>query len=136
MNYGQAVRHEFVRTIVHDGLDLRRPDRCNVDVFNSRATAAKDDGIGGWSVTKSSLEQINQITKILDENLRQGAIGNWQHGWLCQCGHHDLRNVRGCSEPRPIQAVGPVSTPAFTARARRPPKRNSDSRKCLPMPVC
>ncbi len=46
-----------------------------VDVFNSRAAAVKVDGVAGWSVTKSRLEQINQITKILDENLRQGALG-------------------------------------------------------------
>jgi N-acyl-D-amino-acid deacylase len=74
MNYGQAVGHEYVRMMVHDGLKFDNPIDA-VDVFNSRAAAVKDDGNAGWSVTKSSLEQINQITRILDENLRQGALG-------------------------------------------------------------
>jgi hypothetical protein len=43
-------------------------------MFDFRALASKDDGIEGWSVTVSTLEQINEISKILDENLRQGAL--------------------------------------------------------------
>ena len=74
MNYGQAVGHEYVRMMVHDGLKFNGPIDA-VDVFNNRAAAVKEDEVAGWSITKSSLEQINQITMILDENLRQGAIG-------------------------------------------------------------
>ena len=73
MNYGMTVSHEMARMVVHDGLVLDEPiDAYNI--FDLRAESVKDD-IPGWSVTVSDLEQINQITKILDENLRQGAIG-------------------------------------------------------------
>jgi len=73
MNYGQCVSHEMVRMMVHDGLKYDGPVDATV-AFDFRAEAGKD-GLSGWSVAVSSLEQINQITKILDENLRQGAIG-------------------------------------------------------------
>ena len=43
-------------------------------MFDMRAEALKADDIPGWSVTVSNLEQINEITKILDEDLRQGAL--------------------------------------------------------------
>jgi hypothetical protein len=74
MNYGQCVSQEFARMIVHDGLDLTRPTD-TTECFKLRALAAKEDGVEGWSVSVSNLEQINRISQILDENLRQGAIG-------------------------------------------------------------
>jgi N-acyl-D-glutamate deacylase len=74
MNYGQAVSHEMVRMVIHDGLDISgATDATNI--FDLRAASSKADGIEGWSVTVSNLDQINQISKILDENLRQGALG-------------------------------------------------------------
>jgi hypothetical protein len=73
MNYGQAVSHEMARMKVHDGLELDQPIDA-VDIFNLRAESV-EDSLSGWSVTVSDLDQINQITEILDENLRQGAIG-------------------------------------------------------------
>jgi hypothetical protein len=36
---------------------------------------AAEDGVSGWSVTRSSLEQINTITSLLDDGLREGALG-------------------------------------------------------------
>lgn len=73
INYGQCVAHEMVRMVVHDGVEI--PDPVDAfDAFKLRAQSAKDDGVEGWSVSVSSLEQINQITEILDENLRQGAL--------------------------------------------------------------
>ena len=73
MNYGTAVSHEMARMVVHDGLQLNQPIDA-VDIFELRAASSKQDGIPGWSVTVSNLEQINEINKILDENLREGAI--------------------------------------------------------------
>jgi hypothetical protein len=73
MNYGQCVSHEFVRMVIHDGIKLDRPVDAT-DIFNFRAETKKDE-VEGWSVTVSNLDQINAITKILDENLRQGALG-------------------------------------------------------------
>ena len=73
VNYGQCVAHEIVRMVVHDGMDLSEPVDA-VDGFMLRVKSSEDDGVEGWSVTVSSLDQINQITKLLDENLRQGAL--------------------------------------------------------------
>jgi N-acyl-D-glutamate deacylase len=74
MNYGQSVSHEMARLIVHDGVDISTPaDATNI--FDLRAASSKEDGVEGWSVTVSSLDQMNQISKMLDENLRQGALG-------------------------------------------------------------
>ena len=74
MNYGQCVSQEMVRMVVHDGLDLSEPmDATNL--FDLRAQASKDDTVEGWSVSVSNLKQMNRITNILDENLRQGALG-------------------------------------------------------------
>ena len=57
---------------VHDGLVIDKPVDA-VDGFKLRAESVKDN-VEGWSVTVSNLDQINQITKRLDENLRQGAL--------------------------------------------------------------
>jgi len=73
MNYGQCASHEMTRMVVHDGLDVSGPVDA-ADMFDMRAESIKDDDIAGWSVTVSNLEQINKITQILDENLRQGAL--------------------------------------------------------------
>ena len=72
INYGQCVSHEAVRMAVHDGLKLDKPVDA-VNAFELRAESVKD-GVEGWSVTVSNLDQINAITKRLDENLRQGAL--------------------------------------------------------------
>ena len=73
MNYGTNVSHEGARMIVHDQMEIKGPaDATNA--FKLRADAGKD-GVIGWSETRSTTEQMNQITKILDEGLRQGALG-------------------------------------------------------------
>jgi N-acyl-D-glutamate deacylase len=72
INYGQCVSFEMARMQVHDGLDLSEPKDA-VNGFQLRAESA-EDGVEGWSVTVSTLEQINKITSTLDENLRQGAL--------------------------------------------------------------
>ena len=72
INYGQCVAHEIVRIEVHDDLLIEEPVDA-MDLFELRAKSG-EDGVEGWSVTVSSLEQINQITKRLDEDLRQGAL--------------------------------------------------------------
>lgn len=74
INYGQTVSQEMARMIVMDGLTLSEPKDAG-QFFGLRALSAEDDGVPDWSVTPSSEEQINQINEILDENLRQGALG-------------------------------------------------------------
>jgi len=67
INYGVAVAHEFARAAVLDGFKdwkyLYTPD-----AFYSRIS-------DGWAKTRPSLEQGNEILKIMDEGLRQGGIG-------------------------------------------------------------
>ena len=73
INYGVCASQELARMVVHDGLDLSEPVDA-ADMFDARAQALEGDGIPGWSVTISNLEQINMISKMLDENLREGAL--------------------------------------------------------------
>jgi hypothetical protein len=74
INYGTAVSHEMARMIIHDKLSLKDPIDA-VDIFNLRAASVKDDDIPNWSVTVSDLDQINAITRIIDQNLSEGALG-------------------------------------------------------------
>jgi hypothetical protein len=73
-NFGTVVGQEFARMRVHDGLALEGPNVSMPYFFDYRTEAAKD-GVDGWSVTRSSVEQLNEITKTLDEGLRLGALG-------------------------------------------------------------
>ncbi len=67
INFGVSVAHEFARAAVLDGFKdwkyLYTPD------------AIKSRVKEGWSKTRPTLEQGNQILKIMDEGLRQGGIG-------------------------------------------------------------
>lgn len=73
MNYGTAVSHEGARMVVHDRLKMKGPIDASKAAYY-RGQAAKD-GVSGWSATRSNLKQMNRIVKILDEGLRQGALG-------------------------------------------------------------
>ncbi|WP_419194998.1 amidohydrolase family protein [Novipirellula herctigrandis] len=73
-NFGTVVGQEFSRMRVHDGLKLEGPDVSMPFFFDFRAEAAKD-GVDGWSVTRSTTEQMNKISATLDEGLREGALG-------------------------------------------------------------
>jgi N-acyl-D-amino-acid deacylase len=73
-NFGTVVGQEFARMRVHDGLALEGPNVSMPFFFDYRIDAS-EDGVDGWSVTRSNLDQMNEITAILDEGLRQGALG-------------------------------------------------------------
>lgn len=73
MNYGTAISQEAARMIVHDKLKLQGPVDASM-AGKYRGEAGKD-GVNGWSESRSNLEQMNQITEILDEGLRLGALG-------------------------------------------------------------
>ena len=73
-NYGTVVGQEFARMRVHDGLALKGPNVSMPYFLDIRVEAAKDK-VDGWSVTRSNVKQMNEITKTLDEGLRQGALG-------------------------------------------------------------
>jgi len=36
---------------------------------------AAKDGVPGWSITRSNLEQMNKVMQLMDEGLREGALG-------------------------------------------------------------
>ena len=67
INYGVCVAHEFARAAVLDGFSdwqyLYTPD------------AVKSRTSQGWSKTRPTLEQGNEILGAIDEGLRQGGIG-------------------------------------------------------------
>ncbi len=73
INYGVSVSQEFARNVVHDGTVIDKPVDAT-DMPRLRGVAAKD-GVDGWADTPSDLEHMNKITQIIDENLRQGALG-------------------------------------------------------------
>ncbi len=67
INFGVSVAHEFARAAVLDGFSdwkyLNTPD-----ALRSRVNK-------GWSATRPTLEQGNQILAAMDEGLRQGGLG-------------------------------------------------------------
>ncbi len=67
VNFGASVAHEFARAAVLDGFSdwkyLYTPD-----AVRSRVKQ-------GWSVTRPTLEQGNQILAQMDEGLRKGGLG-------------------------------------------------------------
>ena len=73
INYGATVGHELARHVVHGGLKADGP----IDVLGAAGARGTigEDGVLGWSVTRSNMDQMNQITKILDDGLRDGALG-------------------------------------------------------------
>ena len=74
VNYGTVSSMLYSRMAVHDPeAGLSGPvDFSTVGPYIAKATS---DGIPGWSLTKSSIDEMNQILAIIDEDLRQGAIG-------------------------------------------------------------
>ena len=73
LNYGTGVSQEMTRTRVHDPEVDTSGWHDATSVFELRAQAVKD-GVPGWSVTRSDLNQLNQILGYMDEELRQGAL--------------------------------------------------------------
>jgi len=110
LNYGTTISQEGVRMLVHDPeANIKGPQDATT-ILGSLQNEVAADGVPGWSVTRSTVEQMNKITALLDEGLRQGA-------------------------PRPATAVSRRSTAAITAtpRSRR---RRLGSTRCMPMPPC
>lgn len=66
VNFGQAVGHEFARAEVLDGFEGAEDTPSAV---RSRA------GGTGWSSTRPTLEEGNEILRLLDQGLRAGGLG-------------------------------------------------------------
>ena len=81
MNYGTTVSQIGARMLIHDSEEMEGQDKYDLDgpldarqltdLFNDTAT----DGVVGWSRSRSNLDQLNRSNEILDEGLRQGALG-------------------------------------------------------------
>ena len=74
VNYGTTTGLNIVRMKVHDP-ELNLSDPLDFSVAGPVIAKAAEDGVPGWSVTKSSIDQMNQIMEIMDEDMRQGALG-------------------------------------------------------------
>ena len=74
VNYGTTTSLLYSRMAVHDPeTALEAPiDFKDIQVYAAKALT---DGVEGWAETKSSVEDMNKVLQILDEDLRQGAIG-------------------------------------------------------------
>jgi hypothetical protein len=67
-NYGCAVSHEFARAIALDGV--------TGDVLLNGPLAALETRKGtGWAMAKADYDSGNEILRILDKGLQDGAIG-------------------------------------------------------------
>jgi len=74
VNYGTSASLLYSRMAVHDPeTNLDAPiDYGLIPVY---AAKALEDGVQGWADTRSSIEDMNRVMQIMDEDLRQGAIG-------------------------------------------------------------
>jgi cytosine/adenosine deaminase-related metal-dependent hydrolase len=68
LNYGVAVAHEFARAEVLDGFT-------DWKYFYTPDAGQSRSGKEGWSKTRPTLEQGNQILSLIDEGLAQGGLG-------------------------------------------------------------
>ncbi|HRD64775.1 MAG TPA: amidohydrolase family protein [Candidatus Competibacter sp.] len=74
INYGTTSSLGFNRLYVHDPeLKLDKPVDATTGFY--WGGKAGEDGTPGWSVSRSNVEQMNKLMTLIDEDLRQGAIG-------------------------------------------------------------
>lgn len=80
-NYGTSANQLLARMLVHDAQEMKAQDEVDLEgPMDIRQTlplwdVAAEDGVPGWSVSRSNLVQTNRIMETLDEELRQGALG-------------------------------------------------------------
>ncbi len=74
VNYGTTSSVSATRMMVHDSeISIREPvDASNAGRYIEESAG---DGVQGWSVSRSNVDQLNRILQLLDEDLRQGALG-------------------------------------------------------------
>lgn len=77
VNYGATAGLAQIRMTVHDS-EVKFNEHEPIDfnnIFPKYINECAKDGVPGWSITRSTIEQMNQIMKKLDEEMQQGAIG-------------------------------------------------------------
>jgi N-acyl-D-amino-acid deacylase len=73
-NYGTTTGLNVHRMRVHDP-EVSFDEPVDFSNFQPYLQTSLQDGVPGWSVSRSNLEQMNQVMAGMDEDLRQGAIG-------------------------------------------------------------
>ena len=74
VNYGTSASLLYNRMAVHDP-DAEMSVPVDFSTITTYAAKALTDGVQGWAETKSSIEDMNKVMQLMDEDLRQGAIG-------------------------------------------------------------
>ena len=74
VNYGTNASLLFNRMAVHDP-DAELSTPVDYSVIGIYAAKALTDGVQGWADTKSTVEEMNKVMALMDEDLKQGAIG-------------------------------------------------------------
>jgi N-acyl-D-amino-acid deacylase len=74
VNYGVTSNLAGTRMLVHDPeVEISRP--LDASVLFEYVAKTGQDGVPGWSTKRSNVDDMNAIMKLVDEDLRQGAIG-------------------------------------------------------------
>jgi len=122
VNFGVSVAHEFARAAVLDGFSdwkyLYTPD-----AVRSRVKQ-------GWSSTRPTLEQGNQILAAMDEGLRQGGLGLRLDTCEPGCPPARYSNCNGS----PASMAG-ISICTSVLRPATMYRKSWASRRCWPMPL-
>ena len=74
INYGTTTSMLTNRILIHDTeVEVSGP----IDASNGGhyLDEAAKDGVPGYSISRSSIEQMNALMSLIDEDLRQGALG-------------------------------------------------------------
>lgn len=74
VNYGTTASHNLARMVVHDP-EIRINEPIDFSNAPGYLNESAKDGKQGWSVSRSNIDQMNAVMKILDEDLRAGALG-------------------------------------------------------------
>ena len=74
VNYGTTTSHGLTRLLVHDP-EVIADEPMEVTNAPKYMHEAAKDGVVGWSITKDTVETMNAVSQLLDEDLRQGALG-------------------------------------------------------------
>ena len=74
VNYGTTSALGAARLRVHDP-EIKTEGAVDATNLFNYGGKAGEDGTAGWALSRSNIEQMNQVMKLLDEDLRQGALG-------------------------------------------------------------
>ncbi len=74
VNYGTNASHPIARLLVHDP-EVEVVGPVDFSTAPKYLNSAAADGVAGWSTTRDTVETMNAVSRLVDEDLRQGALG-------------------------------------------------------------